>query len=153
MPFTLDFLQSMAHTHGELTAVQQNGVEVSYAELATAVNALAVALQMLDPTHQSRVGLCAGLTLEYLVSVLAIQAASKLPVLLDAQGSREQLHDVLDAHKPTAIIVDEEGDAKINCDNEIKIRIAQFEGLVLTYHAHTPVPPQDTSGRYPILKL
>ncbi|MFT0547206.1 AMP-binding protein [Allopusillimonas ginsengisoli] len=153
MPFTLDFLKSMAHTHGELTAVQHNGVEVSYAEMATAVNALAVALQMLDPSHQSRVGLCASLTLEYLVSVLAIQAASKLPVLLDAQASTEQLHAVLEAHAPTAIIVDEEGDEKINCDNEIKIRISQFEGLVLTYHAHTPVPMQDTSGRYPILKL
>lgn len=153
MPMTLDLLKNMAHTRGEQIALQDNGVEVSYGELATAVNALAVALQMLDPTHYSRVGLCASLSLEYLVSVLAIQAASKVLVPLDARAPAALLHEVLEAHSPTAIIVDEESDARLHCDDDLKIRIAHFEGLVRTYRDHTPIPPHDTTGRYPILKL
>lgn len=153
MPMTLNLLKNIAQTHGKSIALQDNGVEVSYAELATAVNALAVALQMLDPTHHSRVGLCAGLSLEYLVSVLAIQAAGKVLVPLDAGAPAAQLNEVLETHSPTAIIVDEESDGRLHCNDDLKIRIAQFEGLVRTYREHTPVPSHDTSGRYPILKL
>ncbi|WP_442596451.1 AMP-binding protein [Parapusillimonas sp. JC17] len=142
---TLDFLKDLAERHGNEIALEDDEVQVSYAELATAVNALAVALQMKDPAAGSRVALCAANSLEYLVSVLAIQAAGKLLLPLNRHGDTEALHALLNEALPTALIVDDEGTALIQCDDDLKIHVSQFAGLVHTYRDHTP----DSNGSYP----
>jgi len=141
MTRTLDYLKNIAKEHGSAIALHENDVQVSYEELAVAVNALAVALHMKDPTPASRVALCAVNSLEYLVSVLAIQAADKVVVPLDPQADLEILHSLLEASLPSTLIVDDHGDAKIQCDEDFKIRFSQFEGLVRTYRDHSlPLP-------------
>lgn len=135
---TLDFLKTMLDQYGDQIAIEEDGIEVTYAELATAVNAMAVALQMQDPTFGSRVALCAGNSLEYLVSVMAIQAAGKVVVPLNCKGTTDQLHDILNSTLPTVVIVDDLGDALIRCDHDLKIHVKQFEGLVRTYRDHVP---------------
>jgi non-ribosomal peptide synthetase component E (peptide arylation enzyme) len=45
---TLDYLHNMIEEHGEKVAIEDADSQVTYAELATAAKALAVALQMKD---------------------------------------------------------------------------------------------------------
>lgn len=135
---TLDFLKKMADPFGEVVAIDDAGSEVSYTELVTAVNALAVALQANDPTPGSRVALCAANCPEYLVSVMAILAAGKVVLPLNIHGSGEEMFDILNATYPTAVIVDDAGDAVVPCDDDMKINFKQFEGLVLTYRGQEP---------------
>lgn len=135
---TLDFLKTMKGSHGEAVAIEDAGIQITYSELATAVNALAVALQMKDPEFGSRVALCAANGPEYLVSILAIQASGKILVPVSHLGDADTLSDLLNHALPTIIIVDEQGDEAIRCDDDLKIRFAQFEGLVRTYRDHQP---------------
>jgi acyl-CoA synthetase (AMP-forming)/AMP-acid ligase II len=141
---TLEFLKTLGQQYGSAVALEDD-VQVSYAELATAVNALAVALQMKDPQPGSRVALCAANSPEYLVSVLAVQAAGKLLLPLSHGSDAESLQTLLNQAQPTAIIVDDAGAERINCDEELKIHISQFAGLVLTYRDHTLA----VDGNYP----
>ncbi len=136
MMITLDFLQEMKDSHGDAIAIEDAGIPISYAELATAVNALAVALQMKDPEFGSRVALCAANGPEYLVSMLAIQAAGKVLLPVSHLSDADTLPDLLNHALPSIIIVDEQGDRLIRCDDDLKIGFAQFEGLVRTYRDH-----------------
>lgn len=150
---TLQFLQNLAEHHGDDIALDDGDTAVSYGELVTAVNALAVALQNKDPIPGSRVALCAATGLEYLVSVLAIQAAGKILVPMNVQDSQEKLYDVLLRTLPTTIIVDEAGDAAVRCEDELKITFGQFEGLVRTYFGQQPeaVDLSQVSPALPVL--
>ncbi|HWK69680.1 AMP-binding protein [Pollutimonas sp. M17] len=130
---TIDFLHNMIEQHGDEVAIEDGESQVTYAELAITVKALAVALQMNDPTPGSRVALCAAQSLEYLVSVMAILQAGKILVPLSCESTTEQLHQLLIDTHPTAVLVDDKGDPLIHCDDELKIRFSQFEGLVRTY--------------------
>ncbi len=137
MTQTLDYLKDIAREHADTTVLQEDDVQVSYTELAVAVNALAVALQMKDPTPASRVALCAENSISYLLSVLAIQAAGKILMPMDPKASPDTLHALLETGMPTVLIADETGHAKIRSDDDFKILFSQFEGLVRTYRDHT----------------
>jgi acyl-CoA synthetase (AMP-forming)/AMP-acid ligase II len=143
--FTLDFLQNLAEHHADDIALEDADVAVSYSELVTAVNALAVALQNKDPMPGSRVVLCARNSLEYLISVLAINAAGKILVPASLGETPEKLYALLMHSLPTAVIVDQEGDQHINCDDDLKITFSQFEGLVRTYFGQKPEPVDPAS--------
>lgn len=138
MLLTLDFLNDMAQRRGDEIALEDPEGQVSYTELAIAVNALAVALQSKDPTPGSRVGLCAVNSMEYIVSMLAILAAGKVLVPMNCHGTPEQMLDILNETHPCAIIVDDLGNKLINCEDELKIPFSQFPGLVLTYRDQAP---------------
>ena len=51
--------------------------QISYHDLAVQVNALAAALQAIDPAPQSRVGICAYNNVQHLLGWLATYAAGK----------------------------------------------------------------------------
>src|SRR5690606_16324851 len=112
---TIDFLHNMIEQHGDEVAIEDGESQVTYAELAITVKALAVALQMNDPTPGSRVALCAAQSLEYLVSVMAILQAGKILVPLSCESTTEQLHQLLIDTHPTAVLVDDKGDPLIHC--------------------------------------
>lgn len=135
---TLDFWKDMVEQHGQAIALEDDGIQVSYAELSVAVNALAVALQSKDPTPGSRVALCAAQSPEYLVGMLAIAAAGKVLIPLSCHSDTETLHKLLNDTLCSTIIVDDLGHEKIHADDDFTIHISQFEGLVRTYHGKTP---------------
>lgn len=139
MLLSLDFLNTMAQQHGDEVAIEDASAQVTYAELATAVSALAVALQAKDPTAGSRVGLCAANSMEYIVSMLAVLAAGKILVPMNCYGTSEQMHQILMDTHPSAVIVDDLGNALIKSEDELKIPFSQFPGLVLTYRDQAPV--------------
>ncbi len=138
MLLSLEFLNNMAQQHGDEAAIEDTNCQVSYLELATSVNALAVALQVKDPTPGSRVGLCAANSMEYIVSMLAILAAGKTLVPMNCYGTSEQMHRILTEAHPSAIIVDDLGNELIKSEDELKIPFSQFPGLVQTYRDQTP---------------
>lgn len=139
MTRSLDFLKDLAQRHGDDVAIEFDADQVTYGELAVAVNALAVALQIKDPAPGSRVGLCADQSLEYLVSIMAVSAAGKVLLPMNCHGSSEELHTILNETHPAVIIVDDLGDKRIHSDPDLKVHFSQFPGLVRTYRDHVPV--------------
>ncbi|HUH59223.1 MAG TPA: class I adenylate-forming enzyme family protein [Candidimonas sp.] len=139
---SLEFLKNLAQEYAGRVAIDDGTTAVTYAELATAVNALAVALQMKDPAPGSRVGLCAANSLEYLVSVLAINAAGKVLLPMNCYGNTVELHEILNTSHPATIIVDDLGDQLILSESELKIHFSQLPGLVATYRDHVPETQQ-----------
>ena len=138
MQLSLEFLENMALRHGDEVAIEDTSTQVSYSELITAVNALAVALQSKDPVPGSRVGLCAANSMEYIVSMLAILAAGKVLVPMNCHGTSEQMLQILMDTHPSTVIVDDLGDALVKSEDELKIPFSQFPGLVQTYRDQKP---------------
>lgn len=129
----VQYLNSIAEHFGDQIALDDSEIAVSYEELAVAVQAMSVALANMDPTPGSTVALCADYCHEYLVTVLAVQAAGKKLLPLSTHAGTEDLATVINAAQPSAIVVDPRGDALIPCDEDFKIHFSQFPGLVQTY--------------------
>ena len=146
MLLSLELLQDLAQSHGDQIAFEVDATPVTYNELLTAVNAIAVALQGHNPIAGSPVGLCAANSAEYLVSLLAILAAGKTCLPLNCHGSSEELYSILEKTMPSTIIVDNLGDELIHCDDDVKIHFSQFAGIVHTYRGQTPQPQAATES-------
>ena len=80
---------------------------MTYGELGAKVAALAAALQDVDPTPGSRVGICAPNTTEHLLALLATYAAGKVWVPLNPRNARAELDAMIAATRPTIIVGDE----------------------------------------------
>lgn len=86
--------------------------KISYQNLANQVNALAVALQKIDPEPQTCVGICAYNSFEHLLGWLATYAAGKVWVPLNPRNGRDELDRIIDLIAPSIIIFD------ANCDDK-----------------------------------
>ena len=89
------------------TAVAGPGTPLTYAELVAAVDALAAALQSLDPEPGSRVGICARNTIEHLIALLATYAAGKVWVPLNPTNGRADLDRMIGATRPSLMVAEE----------------------------------------------
>ncbi|MEL0294518.1 MAG: class I adenylate-forming enzyme family protein, partial [Alphaproteobacteria bacterium] len=69
--------------------------KITYAALAASVNALATALQAIDPAPQSRVGICAYNNYQHLLGWLATYAAGKVWVPLNPRNGRVELDRII----------------------------------------------------------
>lgn len=127
------YLNSVAEKFGEHIALDDAEIAVSYSELAVAVHGMSVALTNMNPVPGSTVAICAAYCHEYLVAVLAAQAANKNLLPLSTEASPEDLAELINTARPSTIIVDERGHALIPCDEDYKIHFSQFPGLVFTY--------------------
>ncbi len=90
----------------ERLAVKHGPREITYGELARQVDALAAAMQSIDPTPQSRVGICAHNTVEHLLGWLATFAAGKTWIPLNPRNGAEELNRVIAATGPSIVIID-----------------------------------------------
>lgn len=138
----VQYLNSIAENFGEHIALDDGEVAVSYTELAVAVQAMSVALANMDPTPGSTVVLCADYCHEYLVAVMAVQAAGKKLLPVSTHAELEELVTLLNTALPSIIMVDEKGDERIPCDEDLKIRFSQFPGLVQTYRGEEMPTPE-----------
>ena len=87
-------------------AVAGPGEPLTYAELVAAVEALAAAMQSLDPAPGSRVGICARNTVEHLIALLATYAAGKVWVPLNPTNGRADLDRMIAATRPSLMVAD-----------------------------------------------
>lgn len=88
-------------------AIAGPGAPVSYRALVAAVHALASALQSIEATPGSRVGICARNTPEHLLALLATYAAGKVWVPLNPRNGRAELDAMVAATRPTLMVADE----------------------------------------------
>ena len=88
-------------------AIAGPGEPFDYRRLATSVDALAAALQSIDPHPGSRVGICARNTVEHLIALLATYAAGKVWIPLNPTNSRADLDRMIAATRPTLFVADE----------------------------------------------
>jgi len=107
--YPIDFFYRAAKLHPERCALQSSLATITYRELANRVASLAAALQSLDPTPQSRVGICAANTPEHAMGILATMAAGKIWVPLNARSTRPEIERILGATEPTIVLTDEIG--------------------------------------------
>lgn len=137
--FPIDFFYRAAQLHASRIAIESPAKQITYAQLKTAVNALAVALQAKDPTPGSRVGLCAANSPNYIVGMLAILAAGKVWVPLNYRSTSSEIRRILDTTTPTALIVDDIGNELIHGDENLKIPFAQFSELINEHQGQVPI--------------
>ena len=81
--YPIDFFHRAARLYPQREALVSGREVLTYAELAGRVNAAACALQALDAQPGSRVGICAGNTVDHVVALLAVLAAGKVCVPLN----------------------------------------------------------------------
>ena len=98
--------RSIARTPAAVAIAGAPDGDITYAELGTRIAALAAALQDIDPTPGSRVGICAGNTSEHLVALLATYAAGKVWVPLSPRNARAGLDAMIAATAPSIIVAD-----------------------------------------------
>jgi acyl-CoA synthetase (AMP-forming)/AMP-acid ligase II len=103
----IDHLYRGCERHPDAIAIAGPGEPLIYRELVAAVEALAAALQSLDPAPGSRVGICARNTVEHLLALLATYAAGKVWVPLNPTNGRADLDRMIAATRPTLFVVDE----------------------------------------------
>ncbi len=103
----IDLIYRGAARHPDATAVLAPGKRINYRELMARVDALAAALQAIDPKPQARVGICAYNNVEHLTALLAVMAADKIWVPLNPLDATRDLDSKLAMTKPSVLIVDE----------------------------------------------
>ena len=102
-------------------AVRDNQTDITYAELAERTNALAAALQSIDPKPQSRVGICGYNTYEHLLAWLATFAAGKTWIPLNPRNGKPELDRICQVTSPSIVFVDGDCDDKIDTGSATRI--------------------------------
>lgn len=105
--YPIDFFYRAATLHSNKIAVRDKHNVLTYQELFHVVQHLAYQLQQADPQPGSRVGLCAENSIEYVAAMLAILAAAKVWVPLNAKGTQYELSSIIDTVTPSIVLVDD----------------------------------------------
>ncbi|MDA8536624.1 AMP-binding protein [Alphaproteobacteria bacterium] len=104
-----NFFRSAARWPDRIAVEINDGADqrkITYGDLAKSVNALANALQTIDPAPQSCVGICAYNSFEHLLGWLATYAAGKIWVPLNPRNGRDELDRIIDLTAPSIVIFD-----------------------------------------------
>ena len=104
--YPIDFFWRAARRWPQRVAIDGPDGLMSYAELAEAVAALAVAYQAIDPTPQSRVGICAPNSRTHLIALLAALASGKTWIPLNPRSTQFEIGRILDSTQPTILVAD-----------------------------------------------
>ena len=104
--YPIDFFFRAARLFPERTALIGSGQVLTYAALTARVNAAACALQQCDPEPGTRVGICAGNTVEHIVALLAVLAAGKVWVPLNARNPAAELDRIIAFTEPTIVLAE-----------------------------------------------
>lgn len=159
MPPIDRFYASVAR-HPNAIAVSDANGDLTYAELRARVDAFACALQSLDDTPGSRVGICARNTTPHLIALLATYAAGKVWVPLSPRNGRVDLDAMIAATRPRLMVTDDasrdrftptavplilatDRDTSDGADvPTLRARLAQFAGCVPAVTARDDHAPQ-----------
>lgn len=102
----IDFFYRAARLHAGRPAIVGPGGTLTYAQLAGQVDAAASALQALDGQPGSRVGICAGNTMEHVVALLAVLAAGKVWVPLNWRSPAAELQRIVAFTEPSIVLAE-----------------------------------------------
>lgn len=104
--YPIDFFWRAAERWPERIAIDAPEGTTRYDTLAARVAALAAALVAIDPTPQSRVGICAKNSAEHIAALLAVLACGKVWVPLNPKSTRPEIRRIVDATEPTILVLD-----------------------------------------------
>ncbi|MDR3381419.1 class I adenylate-forming enzyme family protein [Cupriavidus basilensis] len=104
--YPIDFFwRAAARWPGNIAIDAPEGA-IRYDALAAQVAALATALNALDNTLQSRVGICAKNSAEHIVALLAVLACGKVWVPLNPKSTQPEIRRIIDATEPSILVLD-----------------------------------------------
>lgn len=106
--YPIDFFWRAAARWPQRIAIDAPEGVICYADLAERVAALAAALVEIDPTPQSRVGICASSSADHIAALLAVLACGKVWVPLNPKSTRPELRRLVDATEPTILVLNPE---------------------------------------------
>jgi len=104
--YPIDFFWRAARRWPANTAIDAPEGLIRYDTLADRVSALAAALLAIDPTPQSRVGICAGNSADHITALLAVLACGKVWVPLNPKSTRHEVRRIVDATEPSTLVLD-----------------------------------------------
>ena len=147
--FPIDHFFRAAQRFPDKIAVRDGETDITYADLARRTNALAAALQSIDPEPQTRVGICGYNTFEHLLAWLAVFASGKTWVPLNPRNGKPELDRICEVTDPKIVVVDAECWDKVDTPkatrlvgkpgdgaegSSIEALVAQFDGEMPTRH-------------------
>jgi len=113
----IDFFLRAAARSPERIALETPSESWTYGRLLAEVQALATALQTLDPDPDGdtpgRVAICAGNTAQHVTALLATLAAGRVWVPLNARSTTPELARLIAATEPGVVITDATGQALV----------------------------------------
>lgn len=118
-------LENAAYTHPEKTALMHNDRQITYADLLSRVNQVALYLKELDLPKGSRVGIYSNKGIEQVIAILAILSTDYMLVPLTRLLKPEQVEYVIDDCDIKCIITDR---LKLESIEEIN-----FDGRIISY--------------------
>ena len=107
--YPIDFFFRAAKLYPDRIALQSTDRTLTYQALAAHVNALASALQAIDPQPQTRVAICAANTVDHAAAILAVLAAGKVWVPLNARSTASEIKRITDTIEPSIVMSDAKG--------------------------------------------
>ncbi|MBO1111725.1 AMP-binding protein [Bordetella petrii] len=143
--YPIDFFLRAAARFSDRVALDTPQGAWTYGRLRSEVQALAAALQALDPAPQSRVAVCAGNTAQHVVALLAVIASGKIWVPLNYRSTAPEIGRIIDATEPGIVITDRTGDALVDAGRAAHIRLDEaagghtLAGLLQAYAGREPV--------------
>lgn len=146
--FPVDHFFRAAIKFPDRIAVKDGETEITYRDLASRVNALAAAIQSIDPLPQTRVGICGYNTVEHLLAWLATFASGKTWVPLNPRNGKPELDRICDVTGPSIVFVDADCADKVDSGKAVRITgkpgpaasEAQTQaGLIDAFMGKTPV--------------
>jgi fatty-acyl-CoA synthase len=102
--YPIDFFFKAARQYPERIAIDSPTMTLTFSQLERRVNSLASALQALDATTGSRVGICASNTVSHIVSLLGVMAAEKTWVPLNSRNALVELNRTIAFTEPSIVI-------------------------------------------------
>lgn len=104
--FPIDFFRRAAQKFPDRPALVADANVITFKALEARVDALTAGFVALDPTVGSRVGICAGNSVEHLVALLAVLSAGKTWIPLNPRNGTGELTDSIAFTEPTIIVGD-----------------------------------------------
>lgn len=103
LPF--DHIRRAAVRFADRPALIDGAQSITHRDLLGRVDALAAAYQKIDPTPQSRVGICADNIAEHLIAFLATLASGKTWVPLNPRNGKDELNRIAAATAPSILVL------------------------------------------------
>lgn len=135
----IDFFLRASQVYPERVAIASPAGQITYAQLRSRVDALAVALQRLDPEAGSIVGLCAQNSPDYIVAMLAIMAAGKVWMPLNYRSTGSEIQRIIDATEPSIVVSDNTGAALTEGAKVHHVSLTQIQSLCQQFEGEQPV--------------
>ncbi len=140
----IDFFFRAAQQYPQRIALDSPAATFTYARLSDQVQALAHALQAMDPAPLSRVAICASNSAAHIIALLATLAADKVWVPLNYRTSAAEISRIIDATSPSIVIVDALGDPLVDSGAAQRISLdesgpASLASLIAQHAGHSPV--------------